>query len=82
MAGHYSSQHTFCPHNMKDSVDSCPTETADLAQFTFALKLLITINSLANVEHCITQIALEHSIHFHSVLALRHSNRNREVFRK
>ena len=54
MAGHYSSQHTLRPHNTKDSVDSCPTETADLAQFMFSLEGLITINSLANMEHCIT----------------------------
>lgn len=82
MTGHYSSQHTLRPHNMKHSVDSCPTETADLVQFMFLLKGLTTINSLANMEHCITQIALEYSIHFNSILALRHSNRSREIFRK
>lgn len=67
MTGHYSSQHTLRPHNMKDSIDSCPTETADLAQFTFPLKGRITMNSLANMEHFVTQIALEYSIHFNSI---------------
>jgi len=81
MIGHCSSQHTLCPHNMKDSVDFCPTETTDLAQFTFLLKWLTTINSLANTECCITQVALEYSTHFNSILPLKHSN-SREIFRK
>lgn len=80
--GHCSSQHALRPHNTKGSVDSCPTETADLAQFTFSLEGLITISSLANLERCITQIALEYSIHFSSILALRYSNWSREIFRK
>lgn len=82
MAAHYSSQCTLCPHNTKVSVGSCPTKTADLTQFMFLLKGLITINSLANMERCITQVALEYSIHFNSILAPRHSNRSRENFRK
>lgn len=75
MTGHCEGQHTLHPHSMKNGADSCPTETADLAQFTFSLKGLINITHLANIRVLYYQITLEYSIHFNSVLALRHSTR-------
>lgn len=72
-AGRYSIQHTLHPHNMEDSADSWPTETADLAQFMSSLQgHIITCEHGALHYPDSSGISHSHSFQFNISTEARH----------